>query len=929
MLMLDSANHKSRISPIFVCACIIGIVVAAKIPPAQPAEFKPIRIIGQNRLINLAQNIAQSGTYTRIPEKTQVNYNNFSMTVTNSSNEKTVIRKNDGNFASIYYGLIWAGEYLYSAYDMQGRVPKDPVVEISSKEANNLGHLFPLAIGNSVELELRETAEGGSWRESLDELWKLNITVEGLTSLKIAEKYYETFVIKTNATSKRGRQFDETQWYHPPAGLVLKSVRVWKGIDPDPSRTFAQPQVGTRAGSQQTYDLVSATFPPGAPNKLIENTGLPTTSSHETPDNTLQTATQAPPTAKATTPISIWNGIYDCREGKCPPDSYHVVNPEITITIRGGVVSGELKTLRTLGGPYLIRGQIDAKGNFVDVSISSKMDATALTGSIFTPILETSSGGQPFSFEGSQALTDLKQRLNELPRKLESQAREQQKREKSARDQLAASRHALEKEKKRIEDEKRRLEELRIKLEKERKQEQRKLQENKNIQEALKILDLYHGAIDGEIGLESKSSIKEWQRRSRLADTGELNSEQQKRLIGEASDQIKKIREERQRAELEKERLKQERQLKREAERKKADEEKKIALRRQKEELEAAKTEADILFSDIEAFAKSAQKDLKVLELLRLYYPAKKVLTEQSNEILDAYNALKSFSAGYPEFINFRELESKRRLKAEKDAIKAAQERLKEAQDFIYAFATQNVSSPATPRMLELGSVLSAVQNSDDNSTLREAEEQFIKSIKNEKLEPHLSLWKEKNRPETAKTVPPNVEKNRSNIQPTKAESQRKDISSLTQNTRCSAGTEFRSKNFRIKYAGTKLLNEIGANTFAPLKPSGGGLFVAVTWEYENISSKPISPNLFSHNFPTLKLKTENGTVLDRDDHATLSLISETERAEEKVTSALNPGIVIRTATAFEIAKKFFNLESDSLVFQADKEIVECRLTDK
>ena len=89
---------------------------------------------------------------------------------------------------------------------------------------------------------------------------------------------------------------------------------------------------------------------------------------------------------------------------------------------------------------------------------------------------------------------------------------------------------------------------------------------------------------------------------------------------------------------------------------------------------------------------------------------------------------------------------------------------------------------------------------------------------------------------------------------------------------------------------------------------SQGAVLLIVVWEYKNITDKPIG--MFQKI--DLKLVDTTGNVYNPDVDATTTFIaasSELLKINEKVISDLNPGITVRGAKVFEVAKARFSDE--------------------
>jgi len=99
-------------------------------------------------------------------------------------------------------------------------------------------------------------------------------------------------------------------------------------------------------------------------------------------------------------------------------------------------------------------------------------------------------------------------------------------------------------------------------------------------------------------------------------------------------------------------------------------------------------------------------------------------------------------------------------------------------------------------------------------------------------------------------------------------------------------------------------------------KPSQGGTFVAVQYQYKNVTDKPIG----SFSTPTIKLVDKNGTEYSADAGASGNYATELN-LDRKLLSDLNPGITVNDAAIFEVSKEQYANQGWSLMIKADKDI--------
>ena len=84
---------------------------------------------------------------------------------------------------------------------------------------------------------------------------------------------------------------------------------------------------------------------------------------------------------------------------------------------------------------------------------------------------------------------------------------------------------------------------------------------------------------------------------------------------------------------------------------------------------------------------------------------------------------------------------------------------------------------------------------------------------------------------------------------------------------------------------------------FIEEKPAEGGKYIAVIWQYKNISDEPIG----SFSVPTLNLIDNNNVKYDSDIGASSSFATEKD-VDTKFVSDINPGITIKDAKVFEVS---------------------------
>ncbi len=127
-------------------------------------------------------------------------------------------------------------------------------------------------------------------------------------------------------------------------------------------------------------------------------------------------------------------------------------------------------------------------------------------------------------------------------------------------------------------------------------------------------------------------------------------------------------------------------------------------------------------------------------------------------------------------------------------------------------------------------------------------------------------------------------------------------------------GDVIKTEKFEITITSIEEKAEVGGE-YINSKPSEGGTYVVVNWQYKNISDKPIG----SFSMATVNLLDKNSTKYDSDIGATSSYATET-KLDTKILSDLNPGITVKDAEVFEVSKELYKAGGWRLKIKADKE---------
>lgn len=138
---------------------------------------------------------------------------------------------------------------------------------------------------------------------------------------------------------------------------------------------------------------------------------------------------------------------------------------------------------------------------------------------------------------------------------------------------------------------------------------------------------------------------------------------------------------------------------------------------------------------------------------------------------------------------------------------------------------------------------------------------------------------------------------------------------STSTETVAKVGDVIKTGQFEITITSIQERSSVGTQIFNS-NPAEGGTYVAVNWKYKNISDKPIN----SFSTPSIKIVDKNDTKYDSDIGASSSYATELN-LDEKILSDLNPGITVKDADVFEIAKEQYATGGYRLLIQADDDI--------
>ena len=117
-------------------------------------------------------------------------------------------------------------------------------------------------------------------------------------------------------------------------------------------------------------------------------------------------------------------------------------------------------------------------------------------------------------------------------------------------------------------------------------------------------------------------------------------------------------------------------------------------------------------------------------------------------------------------------------------------------------------------------------------------------------------------------------------------------------------GDNIITEKFEITITSVKERAEVGKDFFSS-RPSEGGTYIVVDWQYKNISDKPIR----SFSTPTVKLVDKDLEMFSTDIAASSNYATECN-LDRKIFSDLNPGITVKDAEVFEISKELYQTVS-------------------
>ena len=241
----------------------------------------------------------------------------------------------------------------------------------------------------------------------------------------------------------------------------------------------------------------------------------------------------------------------------------------------------------------------------------------------------------------------------------------------------------------------------------------------KELQEFLKILEFYQGAIDGDFGKNSMKSLNLWQVENERNVTVEPNIQDFEIIASQAKEKLKTLDEKKKEEELSTAKLNKEKEIEAQIQKEMELEAQKNAekLKKQKEQekenlAKLAKEQkqnneelsaAQIFINDLVDFIKTEKSNLDIIEVSRLINLNRPILEGVwSNEQKAKYEELKSFAEKNENFNEFLKLrENERNLKIENDL--AMQSEILSTQiEFFSDYFSKNITSEIVPNVIEI-----------------------------------------------------------------------------------------------------------------------------------------------------------------------------------------------------------------------------------
>ncbi|MEI7842091.1 MAG: DUF2628 domain-containing protein [Gallionellaceae bacterium] len=143
------------------------------------------------------------------------------------------------------------------------------------------------------------------------------------------------------------------------------------------------------------------------------------------------------------------------------------------------------------------------------------------------------------------------------------------------------------------------------------------------------------------------------------------------------------------------------------------------------------------------------------------------------------------------------------------------------------------------------------------------------------------------------------------------------DAQSAAAQTHITTGQTFQTKQLELKVASVKLLSAVGDLDLGQSRAPQGAVYVAVSWQYKNISHKPIG----AFSLPQISLIDPNGAEYEADIGASAEYAMQVS-SNEKILSDLNPGVTTTTNDVFEVSQELASRGGWRVLVKADRNVM-------
>jgi len=224
-------------------------IASLKQPPSGPTAEAPPR----------RWEIAEPIPFVQLPVGTELNYGSWAYRVTGGRGHRTVIRTRGNDVKMIFGTVAVLGEGIFSIHPNPAELDtvQNPRIKLEADAPRKMNAFWPLRQGGRVEFDLQEIYDNSEWSGAKFDRWIMRSHVLRGEEIRVADKAFRAVVILTLGSSERGREFEQTLWYAPDSGLILKLIRRWRGKD------VRHTLKGTNPGDVQQYELIHFVFPTG------------------------------------------------------------------------------------------------------------------------------------------------------------------------------------------------------------------------------------------------------------------------------------------------------------------------------------------------------------------------------------------------------------------------------------------------------------------------------------------------------------------------------------------------------------------------------------------------------------------------------------------------------------------------------------------